>query len=154
MIELLNGLKEELEATPHKERVQTLIHCHIDKLSCRIHESRLTFHEAKSLPPEHWKILREKRKEFHRLLVSSIESYLKYSHISQDSLKIATYSLLGMTNWIMWWYDPKGLVSPYDLSEEIYNIFVGNFLPKNEKQGGCCRDHPQTMTVNQKDAQD
>ena len=133
MTDLIDGLKEEIETIPPEERIGYFIRRHIDKLSSNMHQSKLTFHEAKSLPPKDWKILRKKKKEYYRILVSAIESSQEEGAIGRRRLTIAAYSLLGMINWILWWYNPKGPVSPHELSEEIHEIFMGKFFIKIKK---------------------
>ena len=130
MTDLIDGLKEEIETIPPEKRIGHFIRWHIDKLSVNMHQSKLTFHESKSLPPRYWKILRKKRKEYYRILVFAIESSREVGAIDQKRLTVAAYSLLGMINWILWWYNPKGPVSTRDLSKEIHEIFMGKFFKR------------------------
>ena len=48
---------------------------------------------------------------------------------------LVAYSLMGMCNWPYTWFDPHGKVTPEDLAEEIYRIFVGELrIRKDDKQ--------------------
>ncbi|MDY7034855.1 MAG: hypothetical protein SV375_01660 [Thermodesulfobacteriota bacterium] len=76
------------------------------------------------------KYLVKKEKEYYWILVFAIESSQEAGAIDRRRLTVAAYSLWGMINWILWWYNPKGPVSTRDLSEEIHEIFMGKFFKR------------------------
>jgi hypothetical protein len=44
--------------------------------------------------------------------------------MQKDKLKAISYTLFGMSNSIMYWYDPKGPVTLEELSQIVYDIFM------------------------------
>ena len=47
--------------------------------------------------------------------------------VDKDRLTILTFSLLGMCNWIYAWYNPKGNITPDQLSQVIFENFTGSW---------------------------
>ena len=131
---VMGRLEEDLEATPPTERVHLFVRRHIDLHKNNVHESQVILHEIKNLPPKYWAIVRTQMKEYHRLLVSAIEGLNGWDDVPPESKKIAAYSLLGMCNWIYWWYDPEGRVSPEALSDIIVKIFEGKLRKEDDKR--------------------
>ena len=131
MDKVLGGLKEKLkDITVPQEKIRFFIERHIELYCNNVHESRLILHETNTLPPKRWKVVREKTKEYTAILRDMIEDFLERENGISEKVKVYAYSLLGMCNWIYWWYDPKGPVKPEELAEEIYTIFVGNLKAK------------------------
>jgi AcrR family transcriptional regulator len=124
---VLHRLKEELEAVPAPERVRFFVNRHIDLYKSNTHESYVILHEIKNLPPKYWEITRSKMKEYHKILIFAIGGLEGWSDIDPEKMKISAYTLLGMCNWIYWWYNSNGRVSPTELSDIIVRIFTGKF---------------------------
>jgi len=122
---VMDRVKEDLKATPATERVKLFVKRHIDLYKNNTHESHVMLHEIKNLPPKYWEVTRKKMKEYHNLLLFAIEGLDGWGDVNSETKKISAYTLLGMCNWIYWWYDPEGRVSPEELSDIIVKIFEG-----------------------------
>ena len=122
---LLDGLKNELRKIPDpKEQIRFFIRRHIDFYSKNVHESRIIIHGFDDLSLGNRKAVKKKTRRYIDILKTAIEAFFEDSAVNPMKRKIALYSLLGMFNWIYWWYDPKGVITPAELSEEIYRIFL------------------------------
>jgi hypothetical protein len=71
-------------------------------------------------------------------IVASVLSDVWGGHIEKGKLTVITFTLFGMCNWIYSWYNPKGAITPQELSEIIYQIFTkgicgDNILKKKKK---------------------
>jgi len=130
------GLKEELERAnkPH-EKIRAFILHDIQNYCQNLHESRLLLHDAHNLPQKYYKIVKDKEKEYVRILESIVKSLMRGSPSKSGRVKLVTYCLLGMINWPYRWYNPKGRVPPEELADQIYEIFVGRLQLMKEFEG-------------------
>jgi len=129
---VLDLLKEDLEATPATERVKFFVKRHIDLYKNNTHEAYVILHEIKNLSPQYWEVTRKKMQKYHKLLLFAIEGLDGWADVNQETKKISAYTLLGMCNWIYWWYDSEGGVSPEKLSDIIVKIFEGKLKQGDE----------------------
>lgn len=123
--------KLKLSTNPH-EKIRIFISHHINHYGKNLHESRLILHESQYLPSNYFEVIKNKEKEYIGILKSIIKDLLEEGEDNPQKLTIITYSLIGMCNWPYIWYDPKGAVSPEELAEEIYNIFIGDLAIKTQ----------------------
>ena len=122
---LLDGLEDELRKMPDpNEQIRFFIWRHIDFYTKNVHESRIVMHGFEDMSPVNRKAIRKKTKRYIDILRTSIGAVFEDSAASAMKKKIALYSLSGMFNWIYWWYDPKGDITPAELAEELYRIFL------------------------------
>ena len=123
---MLDNLEEELESMPSpEEKIHYFIRRHINQYCEDVDGARVVLHETNNLPAKYWTAIREKTKKYTFILGNNIKEYLKSDKVSSDRVRVLTYTLLGMCNWIYWWYDPKGPMKPEELAEEISNTFFG-----------------------------
>ncbi len=120
---VLEGLEEDLKKIgDNSSRLRFFISRHIELYEKNTAESRTLLHEAHNLPPRHFKILAEKEKKYFGTVANLLSDYLG-SPIPKDRLTAMAFTLFGMCNWIYQWYNPKGTLSPKELSEMIFSIF-------------------------------
>jgi TetR/AcrR family transcriptional regulator len=120
---LLKDLERELkEIDDHFSKIRFIISRHIDAYTKFTSEAKTTLHEAHLLPPEYFKIYSRKEGRYYRI-VADVLSEVIGKHISKNQLRVITFTLFGMCNWIYHWYKPKGYVNPTELSEIITKIF-------------------------------
>jgi AcrR family transcriptional regulator len=126
MEQITDGLKRSLKDNYNPyEKIRVFIQNHIDFYCNNFHEARVILHETQNLPPGYWKILRKKTKAYYNFLKSNINDLMdRRNKRNPEKAKLLANFLLGMCNWIYWWYDPKGRISPEELADEIYKIFV------------------------------
>ena len=122
----LHELTNKLESTlkPH-DKIRAFIEHHICHYRDNLHESRLILHEAQNLPSNYWAIIRDKEKEYMKILKCSVEILSKAFEHNPRRVRLIAYSLIGMCNWPYMWFNPNGPVSPEELAEEICKIFLG-----------------------------
>ena len=115
--ERLNQIRDE------DEKLKFIISKHIELYSDNMAEAKVLLHEAHCLPPKKFKAITEKERQYYRI-VSSILPTSIHGRVSKHRLTALTFSLFGMCNWIYSWYNPKGSVTPQELSDIIYDIFM------------------------------
>ncbi|MCK4816688.1 TetR family transcriptional regulator [bacterium] len=130
----LHELTNRLESTPKPhDKIRAFIEHHICHYRDNLDESRLILHESQNLPPNYWEIIKNKQKEYLGILRSAIENLIEGYEENPQKANVTAYSLMGMCNWPYTWFDPKGKVTPEELAEEIYKIFIGD-LPIRKAQ--------------------
>jgi AcrR family transcriptional regulator len=125
---LLKGLELELEKIEDNfSKIQFIISRHIGFYTKYISEAKTTLHEGHLLPPGYFKIIAEQERQYHQI-VSHVLSDFFDGHLSQGQLKVLTFILFGTCNGIYFWYDPKGSMTPEELSEIISDILCRGLL--------------------------
>jgi len=123
--EAIDDLRRNLPKIEKPEdQIFWIIYSHIMYYKNNKNETKVLVHERYTLEGEYAKLMREKEKEYVRLLEDTIRKMVGDT-ATKDKLKVATYSLLGMLNWLVHWYDPEGSLSPEELAKGISNIFLG-----------------------------
>jgi len=120
--ELEAGLKK-IEGSSSK--IKFIISHHIDLYTTNLAEAKTLLHEAHCLPYKLYKTIAAKEREYYRIVANVITECLGgRANINKAQITSLTFLLFGMCNWIYSWYDPKGSVSPQDLSEMIWTVFL------------------------------
>jgi len=120
---LLKNLEEELRKMEDSfSKIQLIISRHIEVYTKYISEAKTTLHEAHLLPSEYFKKYAQRERKYYRI-VADVMSEVFGSPIKKGQLRVITFTLLGMCNWIYHWYKPKRLVSPQELSRIISEIY-------------------------------
>ena len=123
---LLANLDELLEGVtdPHR-RLRLLVENHLRFFVGNMKEMKVLSHEAESLSGD----MREAVDAMKRAYVGITKEIL--SELSEGEpavdLRVATYSLFGMMNWIYNWYRPDRDVAVEELAEDIHRLFLGGF---------------------------
>ena len=131
---LLKDLEQELEKIEDNlSKIQFIISRHIGFYTKYIAEAKTTLHEGHLLPPAYFKIIGEQEKQYHQI-VSRVLSELLGGQVSKDQLKVLTFILFGTCNGIYYWYDPKGSMTPEELSKIMSNILCKGLLGFGEKE--------------------
>ena len=91
---------------------------------------RVLVYEAHSLEDEYYQKFKNKQLEYIAVIKEVLQDLMK-KYDSERNINVITFTLLGMLNWIIQWYEPKGIVSPDALAEEMYSFFI-NGLKSNQ----------------------
>jgi len=104
-------------------KIQFIICRHIGLYTNNLAESKILLHEAHCLPSKYYKTIAAKERKYYQI-VSDVLSGFFGGQIGRDRLPVITFLLFGMCNWIYFWYDPKGVVNPEELSKHIWTVFL------------------------------
>ncbi len=125
---LLKDLEQELEKIEENvAKIQFIISRHIEFYSKYIAEAKTTIHEGHLLPSEYFKVIGEQQRQYYRI-VSDILSDFFGGQISEDELRVLTFILFGTCNGIYFWYDPKGSMTPKELSGTIIEVLCRGLI--------------------------
>jgi AcrR family transcriptional regulator len=119
---LLNDLEQELEKIRESyAKIQYIISRHIEFYTKYIAEAKTTIHEGHLLPSEYFRDIGEQEMRYYRIVSDVLSDYF-HGRISEEELKVLTFILFGTCNGIYFWYDPKGPMTPKELSRIIIGI--------------------------------
>ncbi len=124
---VLRNTQQRLEEAENStERLRVIILEHVRTYCEHPYLAKTLLHEAYNLPPVKLRKIKAKEREYYDVMFQSISSYSK-NKVAKEQLTALTFTLLGMCNWIYAWYDPKGPLTPEQLSEIIFSLFTGSF---------------------------
>jgi TetR/AcrR family transcriptional regulator, cholesterol catabolism regulator len=112
-------------------KIKFIISRHIDFYYKNLPEGKVLLHEVHCLLPEYFSVIAKKERKYLNVVAGVLSGYFG-KHIPKDQLKVITFCLFGMCNWIYSWYDPKGPVHPQNLAKIIYSIFSVGVRQLNE----------------------
>ncbi len=104
------------------DKIRFFVTRHLDLYSNNRAEGKILLHEAHCLPKTYSEEIAKKERKYFQILSDLLSEFFG-SATPRRRVKVMTFSLFGMCNWIYSWYDPKGSVKPQELSEIICDIF-------------------------------
>lgn len=123
---LLHDLETQLAGiTDPVARVRTLMENHLRYFVGNMAEMKVLSHEAGSLTGEFRRRVNAKKR---RLSEIAMEILREVRPDSGLDLRVATFSLFGMMNWIYNWYRPEADVPVERLAEDMTRLFLGGYL--------------------------
>jgi len=121
---LLGGLEEELKEIPNNaSKIQFIMFRHLKLYNRNVPEAKALLIESHNLPSKYFKAIAEKERKYAQILIDILSNYFDGS-MRMDKLKAISFTLFGMFNSIMYWYNPKGPVTLEELSKIVYDIFL------------------------------
>lgn len=121
---VLSGISDPVQ------RFHLFVENHLRYFVGNMKEMKVLSHEAESLEGEFRRIVNQKKRRYADLC-ASILSELRPEG-SAIHLRVATFSLFGMLNWIYNWYRPERDVPVGELAEEMGRLFLDGFLGAGE----------------------
>lgn len=121
--QLLNGVSDPLT------KLRILIENHLNFFVNNMSEMKVLSHEAWSLSGDMLKRVNARKREYVNICMEILAA-IKREHELDDEidLRVATFSLFGMMNWIYNWYNPKKDVPVNELAAQMSRIFLTGFL--------------------------
>lgn len=116
----------EVEAESPEDQLRTFVHIHLSFFVDNMAEMRVLSHEARALSGDFRERVGDKKREY-TALVQGILARLRPDRPESD-LRLATFSLFGMLNWIYTWYKPGRDPSAETLAREMSGLFLMGFL--------------------------
>lgn len=108
------------------DRLRVTIRNHLSFFVNNMREMKVLSHEADSLTSEYRHRVNAKKKRYTEV-VTGILSELRPQGSAVD-LRVATFALFGMMNWIYNWYHPGRDVGVDELAENMTHIFLSGYL--------------------------
>ena len=123
---ILEQLREDLRGVADPaERLQVLIRNHLTFFAGNMREMKVLSHEGETLDGEFGAHVLGQKREYAEI-VQDILAGLAPDQGAVD-LRVATFSLFGMMNWIYTWYRPDRDGSVERLTSQMSHIFLRGF---------------------------
>ncbi|MBI4540056.1 MAG: TetR/AcrR family transcriptional regulator [Gemmatimonadetes bacterium] len=124
---ILERLENDLEGVADpEERLRILVRNHLHFFVNSMREMKVLSHEARALTAEYRRRVNAKKKRYTEI-VMEILSELKPAGSAVD-LRVATFGLFGMMNWIYNWYRPERDVPVEELAENMIHVFLRGYV--------------------------
>lgn len=124
---LLDGVEDPVH------RLKLLIENHLNYFVNNMNEMKVLSHEANSITGDYFKKVNSKKRHYVDLLAATLTEIARQHRVEGLDIKVATFSLFGMMNWIYNWYNPRKDVDVSGLSHNITRLFLSGFLGDKSK---------------------
>ncbi len=109
-------------------RLKLLIENHLNYFVQNMNEMKVLSHEANAISGDLFKKVNNKKRQYVDLAMKLLEEIALVYRINDLDIRVATFSLFGMMNWIYNWYSPRKDVDVAGLSQTITRLFSSGFL--------------------------
>ncbi|HTG15229.1 MAG TPA: TetR/AcrR family transcriptional regulator [Blastocatellia bacterium] len=126
---LLDGVDDPVH------RLKLLIENHLHYFVHNMNEMKVLSHEANSISGDLFKKVNSKKRQYVDLVMALLEEIAREHRVRGVDLRVATFSLFGMMNWIYNWYNPRKDVNVTGLARNITRIFLSGLLGDKSMEG-------------------
>jgi AcrR family transcriptional regulator len=109
-------------------RVKLLIENHLNYFVNNMNEMKVLSHEANAIGGDFFKKVNSKKRQYVDLVMDLLEQIAVEHKVEGVDLRVATFSLFGMMNWIYNWYNPRKDLDVAALSQSITRLFLSGLL--------------------------
>lgn len=121
---LLGGLEDELQdISDNSLKIKHILFRHLRLYNTKVPEARALLIDSRNLPAKYFKAIAAREKRYAQILTDVLSDYFDAS-IPRDKAKAVNYTLFGMINAIMYWYNSEGPITLDELSQISYDIFM------------------------------
>ncbi|MFL6214758.1 MAG: TetR/AcrR family transcriptional regulator [Blastocatellia bacterium] len=126
---VIDDCRRLLEGVPDPvHRLKLLIENHLNYFVQNMNEMKVLSHEANAIGGDLFKKVNNKKRQYVDLTMKLLEEIAGEYRVSDMDIRVATFSLFGMMNWIYNWYNPRKDVDVTGLSQSITRLFLSGFL--------------------------
>ena len=134
---LINNLERLLaEETEPQRRLRILMENHLRYFIANTAEMKVLSHEGESLTGDFRRRVNAKKRRLTELAMEILRELRPNGGVD---LRVATFSLFGMMNWLYNWHRPEVDVPTDTLVDDMHRIFVEGFLPPGAAMSDAAR---------------
>jgi TetR/AcrR family transcriptional regulator, cholesterol catabolism regulator len=109
-------------------RLKLLIENHLNYFVQNMNEMKVLSHEANSIGGDLFKKVNSKKRQYVDLVMNLLREIAQKHGVKDVDVRVATFSLFGMMNWIYNWYNPRKDIDIAGLSQNITRIFLTGLI--------------------------
>lgn len=113
---------------PPRAKIEAMIAAVVTAVTENLREVTLLFKEGHRLTPAHRRIIRTKERQSFELVRQELARLQQRGEMCAVHLNTAAFSMLGMINWLFYWYDPQKPLTSAELARDISRIFLDGTL--------------------------
>jgi len=121
-LRLLDGVDDPIR------RLKLIIENHLNYFVQNMNEMKVLSHEADSITGDLFKKVNTKKRQYVNLVMNLLTEIAREHRLDGIDVRVATFSLFGMMNWIYNWYNPRKDVNVTGLAKNITRLFLSGFL--------------------------
>ena len=110
------------------QKLRLLIENHLNYFVNNMNEMKVLSHEANSISGDFFKKVNSKKRQYVDLVKNLLAEITRDRGLKGLDIRVATFSLFGMMNWIYNWYNPRKDVDVGGLANNISLLFLHGFL--------------------------
>jgi len=127
------GIVEKLRQIPEMEmdpldRFKLLIETHIGRSKYHIEEAKIFFIDEEHLTADGNKINQKFQREILNIYIKELQNLETMGYVKCRNLTVLAFNILGVINWQLRWYRPKGRLSLEEISQEIVSFIMHGVL--------------------------
>jgi AcrR family transcriptional regulator len=126
---LLEGVDDPIR------RLKLLIENHLNYFVNNMNEMKVLSHEANSIGGDMFRRVNRKKRQYVDLVMNLLREIARENRVDGVDVRVASFSLFGMMNWISNWYDPRKDVDVAGLSHNMTRLFLSGFLGYKTLEG-------------------
>lgn len=120
---LLRRLDQDLAGVGEpRDRLAVIVRNHLHFFTNNMPEMKVLSHEADALTGEYRSQIAERKRAYVRAVLGCVGTLAP--DLEPEDLRVSTFSLFGMMNWIYTWYKPGRDVPVERLSSTVLKIFL------------------------------
>ncbi len=110
------------------EKLRELLRSHIDYIMHDNYSLILYFQEKEKISVQDIKKYIESRNKYEKIFKDLLAQGIKQGVFPKVDITLTVYAILGMCNWIVQWYNPKGSRSPKDIIDHMVYLICDLML--------------------------
>lgn len=107
-----------------ESKLMKMIEAHIITIADNVHEHSTLLKELRSLGEEKQKDIIKLRDRYEMIFRKAVEAYMRENPACKKNIKIVTLGLLGMMNWLIYWYSEGGEMKSDKIAKVFWNLFA------------------------------
>jgi TetR/AcrR family transcriptional regulator, cholesterol catabolism regulator len=113
-----------------KERVEMMIYLLVKFAVERKEITLIALEQSRILPKRSQDALRRRQKEVEKVLQETLKEGKQQGVFAIDDVKMASFAILAVSNWIYRWYQPGGTLTAKVISDQFIQLLENGFLKK------------------------
>jgi TetR/AcrR family transcriptional regulator, cholesterol catabolism regulator len=113
-----------------RERVETMIRMLVKFAVERKEITLIALEQSRILPKRSQDALRRRQKEVEKVLQETLREGKQQGIFAIDDVKMASFAILAVSNWIYRWYQPGGTLTAKVISDQFIALLENGFLKK------------------------
>lgn len=89
--------------------------------------------ERNKLSPEHQKLYVQQRDRYEEIFQGVLKEGIRKGEFECVDVKLTSYAVLGMVNWLAQWYKPEGQHTPEYIANQFTRLVVDLMLAKRAR---------------------
>jgi TetR/AcrR family transcriptional regulator, cholesterol catabolism regulator len=113
-----------------REKVEQMIRMLVKFAVERKETTLIALEQSRILPKRSQDALRRRQKEVEKVLQETLREGRQQGIFAVDDVKMASFAILAVSNWIYRWYQPGGTMTAKSISDNFIALLENGFLKK------------------------